>query len=302
MNVNTLLDKLGFDKYAMNGKKVYSFDDVTNSTVKKELQLIQNVQLYNDFFAEEQFIASYRGQLSNLVNSSKAKTLLGYDTAYQHAVGALKSCIRNYKLETYTKNKPLTYITTNVKFELDKLYKAETLQKTIKMSSDLNQHKNTLERAKSILYPRLGREATNQELLDFIKNEMKLGSGLDIKKIERINHYETKELSGSSTIGQNNASGAEALTFEDVVSHTESIDDILNNESKEREVKDAILQFSKNNNETNFLLNYFGISPFKFSPFKGQSSKLRAQYNMTFYQSNKIIDDFRKFCKEKNII
>lgn len=302
MYFDSVLDKLGLDKYASSGVKSFSFSDVNDPVVKRELTLIQNVQLYKDFFAEEQLIASYRGQLSNLVNSSKAKALLGYDTTYQHAVGALKACIRNYKLDTYKNNKPLTYFTTNINLELHKLYRAETVQKGVKMSSDLNIHKNTIELAKSILTPKLGREPKNEEILNFIKKDLKQGSGLDIKKMERINKYQTKELSGSLNIGQDNASGAETLTFEDVIKHTESIDDILTNTQKENKIQQVITEFSKNKIESDFLLNYFGIGQYKFSPLKGKTSKLRNIYNMNFYQSNKLLTDFKKFCLSKGLI
>lgn len=298
--MNNIMEKLGMTTY--NGQsKVLTFDDIQDPLVKKELLLIQNVQLYKDFFAEEQLLASYRGQLSNLVNSSKAKTLVGYDTAYQHAIGALKLYIKKFNLENYKANKPLTYFTTNINFELEKLYKAEIAQKGVRISSDLSQHKGTIEIAKTVLNPQLGRNATNEEILNFIKKDMKLGSNLDIKKINRINHYDTKELSGSANISQENAAGAETLTFEDVLSKTESIDDLINDEFKETRILEAIEQYTVNAIERDFISKYLCIGRYKGTP-KQELSKLRNAYGFKFYQTTKLIDGFRNFCKMKGLL
>lgn len=300
---NNMLEKLGFSQF--NSKKdttKYSFDDVTDPMVKKELLLIQQAKLYNDFFAEEQLIASYRGQIANIVNSSRAKQLLGYDLAYQHAVGALKACIRNYTLSSYKNNKPITYFTTNVKMELDKLYKSETSQNTVAMSVDLNQNKNTMANAESILIPKLGRKPTSEELLNFIKNDMGYGKNLDVKKIERIKHYETKELSGSSIIGQENADGAESLTFEDVSNGGKDIGEIINGDIKSQQIIKTIQEFTQSKNERRFLMAYLGIGEFKNGAMKGSQSQATGNNGLSYYSGKKILDKFRDFCVSKGVM
>lgn len=162
---NSLIEKLGSNQFnSMNNVTKYTFDDVIDPQVKKELLLIQRVQLYKDFFAEEQLIASYRGMINNIVNSkTKLKALVGYEQVFQRAVSAVKACIRNYKLQNYKANKPSTYFHTNVELELKKMYKERTAQNTVSMSADLNSYKNIIANAESILTPQLGRQPSNEE-------------------------------------------------------------------------------------------------------------------------------------------
>lgn len=296
-----LIEKLGFSQFNnANNVTKQTFDEITDPQVKRELILIQQVKLFNDFLAEEQLIASYRGLVANLVNSSRAKQLLGYDLAYQHAVGALKACIRNYEFSS--KNKPSTYFTTNIKLELDKLYKSQTSQNTIAMSSDLNQNKNTMANAESILTPMLGRKPNDEEMLNFIKNEMGYGKNLDLKKIERIKHYETKELSGSAIIGQENADGAESLTFEDVTNKGRDIEKIISDDIRGKEIIKSIQEFTQNKNERRFLMAYLGLGEFKNGVMKASQSQAAANNGLSYYASKKILDKFRDFCVSKGVM
>lgn len=296
-----LIEKLGFSQFNnKNNTTKQSFDEITDPQVKRELLLIQQVKLFDDFLAEEQLLASYRGLVANLVNSSRAKQLLGYDLAYQHAVGALKACIRNYQFTS--NNKPSTYFTTNIKLELDKLYKSQTSQNTISMSSDLNQNKNTMANAESILTPMLGRKPTNEEMLNFIKNDMGFGKNLDLKKIERIQHYETKELSGSAIIGQENADGAESLTFEDVTNKGKDIDKMINDDTQGKQIIKSIQEFTQNKNERRFLMAYLGLGEFKTGLMKANQSQAAASNGLSYYSSKKILDKFREFCVSKGVM
>ena len=296
-----LLEKLGFSQFDnKNNITKQSFDDITDPKVKTELMLIQQVKLYNDFLAEEQLIAKYRGLVANLVNSSRAKQLLGYDLAFQHAIGALKACIRNYQFTS--NNKPSTYFTTNIKLELDKLYKSQTSQNIVAMSSDLNQNKNTMANAESILTPMLGRKPTEKEMLNFIKNDMGFGKNLDLKKIERIKHYETKELSGSALIGQENADGAESLTFEDVTNKGKDIGKMIHDDTKGKLIIKAIQEFTTNKNERRFLMAYLGLGEFKNGLVKANQSQAAASNGLSYYSSKKILDKFRDYCVEKGVM
>lgn len=295
-----ILEKIGM---TINDKKKLTFDDVLDENVKKELKLIQQVQLYKDFFAEEQLIALYRGQISNLVNKSRAKQITGYDVAFQLAVGALKTAIRNFDLSKYKNNKPITYFTNSIKFELDKLYKKETSNNTIHMSSDLNAYKNNIVNAKSILTPMLGRTPTNKEILDFVQKDMQYAPGLNLKKMERIQHYDTNELSGSALIGKGNADGAENLTFEDVVSKkSNDVDSILKNESKEKQIIETIREYTSNKSERQFLMAYFGIGEFKNSGLKGAANRASIQTGISYHLGRKLLDNFREFCNKKGIL
>ena len=296
-----LLEKLGMNSFSNNNNKTRSnFEKIIDPQVKKELLLIQQVQLYKDFLAEEQLLSMYRGQVSNLVNASRAKQAVGYDMAYQLAIGALKNGIRGFDLNSGIK--PITYFTNKIVFELDKLYKKETSQNTIQMASNLNSYKNNIVNAESMLLPKLGRKPTNKELLDFIQKDMGYAPSLTEKEIERIKHYDTKELSGSSIIGSENAAGAESLTFEDVMHSTESIDDVLNTDVKERKTIDNIREFTNNKNERRFLMAYLGIGEFKNSKLKGLSAQASRENGLSYYSANKLLDNFRQFCVSKGMI
>ena len=298
---NLMLEKLGFSQFDnQNNTTKQSFEDVTDPQVKMELTLIQQVKLYNDFLAEEQLIAKYRGLVSNLVNSSRAKQLLGYDLAFQHAIGALKACIRNFDFGS--KNKPSTYFTGNIKLELDKLYKAQTSQNIIAMSSDLNQNKNTIVNAKSILSPMLGREATDEEVLNFIKNDMGYGKNLDLKKMERINHYETRELSGSAQLSQENANGAEALTFEDVTNKGKDIGKMIKDDTQGKLIIKSIQEFTTNKNERRFLMAYLGLGEFKNGLMKANQLQAASNNGLSYYSGKKVLDKFREFCVQKGVM
>jgi len=296
-----LLEKLGMSSFSNEQNTVKSnFDNITDMQTKKELVLIQQVQLYKDFFAEEQLLSMYRGQISRLVNASRAKKVVGYDMTYQLAVGALKNGIRSFDLKSGIK--PITYFTNKINFELDKLYKKETSQNTIQMASNLNSYKNNIVNAESMLNPKLGRKPTDKELLDFIQKDMGYAPSLTLKEIERIRHYDTKELSGSAIIGKENASGAESLTFEDVMHGTEDINDILNNDVKSRQAIEHIRSFTTNKNERRFLMAYLGIGEFKGSKLKGLSSKIAIENGLSFYRANQLLENFRKFYENKGMI
>lgn len=297
------IEKLGMNKFDnINNKVKKSFDDVADQKVRQELKLIQQVQFYKDFFAEERLLSMYRGQISNLVNKSRAKQAVGYDLAYQLAVGALKTAIRNFDLSKYKNNKPITYFTNSINFELDKLYKKETSQNTIHISSDLNSYKNNIANAESILTPQLGRTPTNEEVLGFIQKDMGFAPGLNLKKIERIKHYNTKELSGSAVLGKENASGAETLTFEDVMNTTEDVDKIITDEIMEDKIIDTIREFTENKNERRFLMAYLGIGEFKNLNVRGSANKSCIQTGIPYHISRKLLDSFRKFCNNKGVI
>lgn len=303
-NFNSILEKLGSNQFnSMNNTVKLSFDDVTDAQVKKELQLIQRVQLYKDFFAEEQLIASYRGMINNIVNSkTKLKSLVGYDQVFQRAVSAVKACIRNYKLENYKTNKPATYFYTNVELELKKMYKERTAQNTVSMSADLNSYKNIISNAESILIPQLGRQPSNEETVNFIKNQFNVGSKIDLKTVERIKHYDTMEYSGSMQIGQDNADGAESLTFEDVLHGGRSVADILDNDQKEQDTIEAIRNFTENKNERRFLMSYLGIGEFKGMVTKGKSGLSGKMNGISYYAGEKLLQRFREYCAQKGVV
>lgn len=303
MDVHKLLEKLGYESFDIaNNTTKQTFDDVMDMNIKKELLLIQQVRLSNDFLAEEQLIAMYRGILNKVVNESKAKQIVGYDQTYQRAVSALKTSIRNFNLKSYKNNKPSTYFMKNIMLELDKFYKQITSQGTIKMSSENNRYKNIMVNAESILVSRLGRKPTNNELLNFIKNEFKLSQNLDLETIERIEHYTTQELSGSKSIGKNNADGAEELSYEDVMNGTQNVDDILKKENTANNVINAIRSFTADKNQRKFLMCYLGIGEFSNAMYKGNIHNAAINCGVSYYVGCKILENFRTFCVNKGVL
>ena len=301
-DVYELLEKLGYESFdIVNNTTKLTFDDVKDLNVKKELLLIQQVKLCNDFLAEEQLIAMYRGILNKVANESKAKQIVGYDQTYQRAVSALKTSIRNFNLKSYKNNKPSTYFMKNIMLELDKFYKQITSQGTIKMSSENNRYKNIMVNAESILVSRLGRKPTNQETLDFIKNEFRLSQNLDLDTIERIEHYTTKELSGSKTIGKNNAAGAEELSYEDVMAGTRNVNDILEKEKTNNNIIEKIRKFTNDKNQRKFLMCYLGIGEFSNAMHKGNVHNAAINCGISYYVGNKILENFRTFCIKEGV-
>lgn len=301
--MNSILEKLGFSQFDNDAnKKMLSFDDVTDLNLKSELKLIQQIQVKKDPFAEGQLIARYRGALNDLVNKSPAKKTVGYDIAYQHAVSELKRSIKVYDLKQYLKVKPITFIFTNVNLELKKLYDKSTSQSGVKMADDLSRGKTLLNNASSILVPKLGRKPTNQELLNFIKNDMGYGKSLTLDKINKIQKYDTKELSSSRTIGKGNADGAETLTFEDVMHTTQDVGLAMKKEEREEEVINAIRKYTTDKSVRRFLIAYLGLGEFKNAGIKTSINKCAIRSGISYYDGRKHIEAFRNFCKTNGVM
>lgn len=298
-----LIEKLAFaKKNNPEDIKDLTFDDVTDPQVKRELQLLKNVVLYNDYIAEAQLVAAYGGQIQNIINKHRAKDVVGYEAAFQRAVSALKQYIKSYDFGSYKNNKPITYFTGNIMKELDKFVTEKNSQKIVSMSDDLNQNKNLIYNAESILTSQLGRIPTPNETLNFIKNDMKYGKGLTLDKINRIKGYETKELSGLSQIGKENADGAESLSFEDVAVKGKDIGNLVNRAFNEDKLIDAIREYTEDKSDRKLLMLFLGLGEFRMSPEKGDISAAASKMGYAYYPSRKAIKGFYKYCKEKGVI
>lgn len=299
-----ILDCLDYKMPKIASMSVFSFDDITDPRVKKELQLIQSVQKMNDFFAQEQLVALYRGMLSNAVHKCSATAIEGNDVTYTHAVNALKRAIKNYKLDNYKNIKPVTYFTGSVEKDLMKLANEAKSQKGVRMSSDLNEHKTTIAIAQKVLRSELGREPEAKEIVHYAKNKMNRGgAGLTVGKVERIMHYNTMEYSGSAMIGKENADGAEAISFEEAfgenkVNAKKEYEKSLENEK----VVSMVQEYTSDPQKRRFIYQMLGIG----SEFQGKRAKTLNEAaftnGLTHYTAKMTFDGFKKFAEKKGVI
>lgn len=279
------------------------FEDVKNENVKQELLLIQRVQKNNDFLAEQQLIALYRGLLTKLVNKSPAIATAGYDAVYTRATNALKSAIRKYSLENYNKNQPSTYFTASIEGELKKINDSASTSAIIKMPENLALYKKDIAMAQKTLEAQLGREPSAMEIYNYIKNEMKKGGkGLTVASIERVLNYDTKELSGSRTISNENASGAEALTYGEVFGHNESIEDKYKEKLQDENIVRNIQEFTQDKQKRRLLMQMLGVG----GEFGGKPARTlsEAAFNngLTYHTAKNTLSEFKDFAAKKGLI
>lgn len=300
-----VLEKLGLEQFNNKAnKKTIDFSKETglDAEQKRDLELIQKYQNENDVFALQNLVSLCGGLINKAVNESGITKYVSFDIAFQHAVNELKRSIAVYDIpKMYKKTKPSTFFMTNIKFELKKLKDSVTAQGVVRMADDLNRGKALMANASSILMPMLGRRPTNKELLDFIQNETSYGKYLTMDKIEKIQKYTMKELSGSQFIGKGNSDGAETLTYEDVTDNykTKEKMDKLN---REEEVINSIRDYTKDKKMRRFIMAFLGIGQFKNDGTKGSIGKAAMRTGIaSYYDGKKALDGFKKYCDENNV-
>lgn len=273
----------------------YTFDDVTDPKIKQELQLLQSIQKYNDTFAEEQLLALYRPMISGLVYRSQALKLVPIEVATQHAVNSIKGSFKAYKLDNYRSVQPNSYFYSNIKHELDKLYKANKSPSTIKMSSTLNEVNGTLAAAEKTLRLKLGREPSNAEVVNYAKNMGFNGEDINSKTLDRIRHYKTMEYSGSLSIGKENADGAEELSFEDVHNVSKSPEEMYNKKLKDDSIINDIRNFTQDKNKRRFLMQYLSLGEFRNATNRPKLSEMAIMNGISAYFGKKTIEEFKNY-------
>ena len=120
-------------------------------------------------------------------------------------------------------------------------------------------------------------------------------------KIEKIQKYTMKELSGSQFIGKGNSDGAETLTYEDVTDNykTKEKMDKLN---REEEVINSIRDYTKDKKMRRFIMAFLGIGQFKNDGTKGSIGKAAMRTGIaSYYDGKKALDGFKKYCDENNV-
>ena len=281
-----------------------TFDDVLDDQVKKELLLIQRVQKKNDPFAMRQLISMYRGMLTNAINKCPATSAVGYEVVNTYAVNSLKGAINRYQLENYKTAKPVTYFTGSVDKELKKLTNSSKRSTSVRMSDGLNDMKPIIGVSQQTLRSQLGREPSPQEIMDYAKHEMKAGgSGLTVDKIERIMHYETKELSGSRMVTSENADAAESITFEEVFGGNRvSTEEEYNKQLDEEKLITEIQAFTPDKQKRRFLMQMLGIG----GEFSGRRAKTlsEATFNngLTYHTARNTYEAFRENVQKKGML
>ncbi|MGL5713944.1 MAG: hypothetical protein ACRCX2_13060 [Paraclostridium sp.] len=279
-----------------------TFDDVDDA-VRQELLLIQRVQKYNDFLAEQQLMAMYRGLLTKLVNKCPAISTVGYETVYTRASNALKHAIKIYKLDSYKVAKPATYFTANIEGELKKLISSASQSSTIRLPENLALYKKDIAMAQKTLRAMLGREPLEEEIFDYIKKEMKKGGqGFKISDLKRVMGYDSSEYSGSKIIGSENADGAESLTFGEVFGGNNiSTEDEYNTQLEGEKLLQAINEFTDDESKRNFLMRLLGVGEFLNNPSKSFNEACFLS-GVTYHIAKNIFKQFQEFAKNKGLL
>lgn len=262
---------------------------------KKELELIERIQKYNDPIAMQKMIVMYRGTINNAIRGSGLLSVMDEANANQEAINIFREKIKQYQLNDYlrgtSKATPLTYITSTLTPSLQKV-NYNNSGSGVRMSEELrgiNKNKFT---AEQLLERQLSRKPTYSETLQFMKNEMGVkNKNLSEAVLKRIDTYKTNEYSGSQTI--NGAEGAEKLTLSDVTSVSDNIEKLYNQKLEEQMVEEEIKKFTQDKNKQKFLNMNFGLGEFKNNKSRSINE---ASFNcgITYYEANKLAASFRE--------
>ena len=103
-------------------------------------------------------------------------------------------------------------------------------------------------------------------------------------------------------ISQENADGAESLTFEDITNKGKDIGKMINDDTQGKLIIKAIQDFTQNKNEKRFLMAYLGLGEFKNGLMKANQSQAAASNGLSYYSSKKVLDKFRDYCIEKGVM
>jgi hypothetical protein len=268
----------------------------------QERELIRKVQETNDFMAMNQLIMLYRGTINNCVRNSGLISVMDYDTAYQEGVKAFKEIIKkNFDLNNKDA-RPLTYITTTLTRQLQKVSNNSS-DFGARKSEELQMKSKPQAVAEAFLERQLGRPATNEETLNFIQKKMNTGKSITLENLQRINMYKTKELSGSQIIGgDDRPDGAEALSLSDITNVKQKTPmEIMEEQMMEKRIEEHLKTFTLNKDEKRLIMNMYGMGQFKGKKARSLN-EAAINAGMTNYEAKKILDRYKKSLEQHGIL
>ena len=271
---------------------------------QRERDLIRKVQESsgNDFMAMNELIMSYRGTINNCVRNSGLTSVMDYDTAYQEGIKAFKELIKkNFDLNDKTA-RPNTYITGAL---LNSLRKVNNNNSDFgaRKSEELQMKSKPKSVAEAFLTRELGRKPNYEETLGFIKTQMKTGKSITKENLQRIDMYNTKELSGSQQIGGGeNTEGAEFLTLNDITNvKKETPEEMMSKQINDQRIIDHLRTFTLSKNERRLIMHMYGMG--QFEDKKANSLNHAAiDSGMTNYDAKKVLDRYKKSLKQNGLL
>ncbi|MEG0728116.1 MAG: hypothetical protein RR420_00700 [Anaerovoracaceae bacterium] len=270
-----------------------------DEVVKIERDLIEKAQR-NDFMAMNKLIQMYRGTITNCIKNSGILSVMDYNTAHGYALKSFKKTIKeNFSLGNKTA-KPVTYITNSLVGDLKKVM-ADNMNTAVVGSQDLQRKSKAKNIAEKLLFQQNGVQPTNEEVLNFIKTEMKMGSDITLDNLNRIDMYKTKELSSNTLLSQGDKN-AQAVTFADVMNvKKESPKDVIDKQREEQMLLNHLDRFTQSPIEKRFIQNMYG-----FGEFKGEKSKslnsAAINAGITAYEGIKIVARYKDSLKKEGVI
>jgi DNA-directed RNA polymerase specialized sigma subunit len=261
---------------------------------KIEQDLIHKIKHGNDYeaeFAEIQLIKKYRNVIGQQATKSGLSSVIDPNLAHSYGVKILKDSIRKYDP---TKDiQPNTYFQRTL---FDRMGKEKQwhVNFAAQKTEDLTQKNAHIMRAEGLLRMQLGREPTDIEIYNYIKDELK--KVVQLKDIVRNKLYNRNEYSGNTQIGSD--VGAEFMTKMDLL----NVDPItpqqayLDKLNKEEWL--GLIKTFKKKNERRFLYNYLGLGEFEGRPAKSLSSAA-TNSNMNNYEAKKVAQKFYDMATHK---
>lgn len=286
------------NRYDIFMEKLAAKIQFSQSDVEEEKRLIERVQKMNDPIALSQLIMKYEGTIKNAIVTSGINRQMDFELAKQIAQNEFVGLIKKYNLNS--DNKPNTYITHTLPLAL-KHTMYDNISSEINMSQEIARYKGLVDSAVTYLRQQNDREPTDQEILHYIKTNMKStgGKGLTLSAIKRTRDYKVDTWSGNRAL--NSSNGAENITYEDVYAGNQTTpDDLMQRSDQERMIESEIDSFTLNINERRFLKQIYGIGIYKGK----RSSKNKAAINngITNFLGDKLLRRFREHLKAKGMM
>lgn len=266
--------------------------------VERERELIKAVQENDDFMAMKELLKAYQGTINKSIKKARLTSVMDYGTAQAEGVRAFKDLVKTFDLNQ--KNKPITYFYGTLPQVLNKSrYNNRDL--AARKSEDLTMKSENKATAESFLSRMDIENPTSDQTLKFIKTNLRGGKSITKENLDRINSYERRELSGNQQIGgKENTDGAEFITLNDITNiEDETPEQLLDRQYKQQQIEEYISKLNKN--ERRLLMSLYGLGPFKGKKAKS-INEARLNANMSYYDANKVRNDFIAKLKQQNLL
>lgn len=259
-----------------------------------EKDLIHKIKFGNDYeaeFAEIQLVKKYRSVIGQQASKSGLSSVIDPSLAHAYGLKAFKDLIKKYDPDKNVQ--PNTYFQGGL-FDHMRKEKQWHVDFTAQKTEALAQKNAHIMRAQGLLKMELGRDPTDVEVYDYIKNKLK--KKVELKDIVRNRAYDRNEYSGNTQIGSD--VGAEFMTKMDLV----NVDSItpqqayVDNLDKKEWVR--LIKTFKKKNERRFLYSYLGLGEFEGNPSKSISSAA-TNNNMNNYEAKKVAKKFYDMATHK---